>query len=276
MALTDGLKLPIPDLTQSADGPAAVNDLANAMEDWAYDRILPSGVTRAPTLYWGSVTVLPSGTSVKRGDTAYYSTYSVMVMYDGANWRQCEIPTVSPGSGDTVVGFYHGQVRDHSVLGFQRWDANNTVWGSVDLGKPLAMLNGVNASGGIASGAWTNVPLPTVRKSIGVDTTTTSNRVTIQKAGWYNVHGIVSFAIATGSGAGRRIAGYYVNGVIAPFGQGTVYATVSNGSNVVGPVTPMLLSAGDYVQLFAYQDSGAAGVIDCTGSFLSVTYFGAP
>jgi hypothetical protein len=163
VALTDGLKLPIPELTDSADGPAAVSGLANAVEDWSYDRILPSGVTRWPKHHWGPVTTLPSGTSVKRGDTAWYSPYNVMVMYDGTNWRQAEIQTVAVGgtgvADPSIPGFYPGQLRDHATFGQQRWNGTNWVpvkstsadwalWPVV--GAPFFVHNNISVAGDAA------------------------------------------------------------------------------------------------------------------------------
>jgi hypothetical protein len=131
VATTDGLKLPIPELTDTADGPNAVSNLANAVEDYAFDRLLPTGVTRYPAHDWGAVTTLPTGTGVRIGDTAFYTPFQVMVIWDGANWRQLGIRAVA--SNDNTPGFYTGQYRELADPAggtgrLQRWSTNTGSW----------------------------------------------------------------------------------------------------------------------------------------------------
>jgi hypothetical protein len=90
VAATNGLALPIPELTDTADGPDGFSDLANAVEDYFFDRILPVGVTRYPGHSWGSVTGLPT-TGTKLGDTCYHTglkSFMVCLTDGGGTWRQ--------------------------------------------------------------------------------------------------------------------------------------------------------------------------------------------
>jgi hypothetical protein len=70
VGVTPGLKLPYPELTEIADGPDALNDLATAVEGYTYNRVLPAGVTRMPGYYWGERNTAPLYTEGARiGDT---------------------------------------------------------------------------------------------------------------------------------------------------------------------------------------------------------------
>lgn len=126
MAATNALALPIPELTQLADGPDAFSDLANAVEDYFYDRITPAGVTRTPTYYWGAGTTPPdpgSTAGLQRGDTYWHTGQGVLLDYNGTAWRQAAFP---PPGADSA-GYFVGQYRDHATYGLQRWDG--TAWG---------------------------------------------------------------------------------------------------------------------------------------------------
>lgn len=85
MGTTPGLKLPIPELTETADGPDAFSDLANATEDFVYDRILPAGVTRVPSYFWGQGVTYPTGTELRPGDVYLHTSFGLR-QYNGTTW----------------------------------------------------------------------------------------------------------------------------------------------------------------------------------------------
>lgn len=134
MALTPRLKLPVPDLTQVADGPDAISDLALALEDWALDRILPTGITHAPVHHWGS---LNSGAptfaqGAKVGDT-YYNTdlrCTMRCISDGT-WAQSDGPvycaTLANRPASNSYHIYNGfQIYVNSQSQVYTWDG--TYW----------------------------------------------------------------------------------------------------------------------------------------------------
>lgn len=102
-------------------------------------------------------------------------------------------------------------------------------------------------------------------------------RWTCSIGGWHLVSGSVGFA-ASSSGSYRACA-WYVNASLASGGHGTRVAPTSSGIVVAdGRQLAILLSAGDYMQLIAAQDSG--GNLDTsTGGArptMQVTYAGQP
>jgi len=93
---TNALLLPFPELTETADGPDAFSDLANAIEDWTYDRSLPAGVTRYLPHHWGSGISLPTfAAGARDGDTYRHTGLSCRMKFDGTNWRQDDIATLA-------------------------------------------------------------------------------------------------------------------------------------------------------------------------------------
>jgi hypothetical protein len=221
VALTDGLKLPIPELTEGADGPAAFGSLANAVEDYAYDRILPTGVTRWPGHHWGSVTTLPTGTSVKRGDTAWYATYNVLVAYDGTNWRQAEIPVVAIGgtgvADPAIAGFYDGQLRHHATYGLQVWVQASTTWRTT---SDRTIGDATGGGSGILAGT------PTWSDLITITGTSGGGPVV---ARWFG-------SVANGSSGADRTASFRVilDGTQISTGSSNTGFTVPIGANANG------------------------------------------
>lgn len=82
MGTTPGLKLRYPELTDTADGPTGISNLGLDVENYVYNRQLPSGVTRYPGYHWGSVSgSFPSGAFA--GDTVWRSDVGT----SGSLWR---------------------------------------------------------------------------------------------------------------------------------------------------------------------------------------------
>lgn len=89
----------------------------------------------------------------------------------------------------------------------------------------------------------------------GHDNVTNNSRFTARYAGWYQASGAVGFA---GNATGRRGAVWFVNGV-APAGGNSVLQSGSASAICVPARTKHLfLDVGDYVELYAYQESGGA------------------
>jgi hypothetical protein len=215
VATTDGLLLPIPELTDSADGPGGFGALANALEDYLYDRILPTGVTRSPMHHWSAGTAFPTGTAVKRGDHFFHTTYNVLCVYDGTNWRQAEIPVVT--ATDTTVGFYDGQQRIHPTNGLQLWrnntwlnetEADERSWRKARLFLTSDIVYNVGAGDiqiGTAAGAWTvDYDAGPAGSANAMYATATPGRLTIRKAGEYRMRLMV--AITGGTQAASVVA----------------------------------------------------------------------
>lgn len=258
MAQTDGLKLPIPELTEAADGPDAFADLANGLEDWAYDRILPAGVLRAPAHSWGAVTTLPSGAAVKAGDTAYYTPYKVLVAYNGTAWRQAEVPLVTAGDVSAAAGFYIGQLREHSVAGLQRW--NGSVWGPPEVLPRCTVVN----PGGYNVVALTNNNVPwtgaTSRSTPGMWSSGNAARVYIPETGSYDVTTWCPWT--TLSAQGIRQHGVRRNGDnaqlswLASTNQHALPAPWGS-SDQSGNFPDWDLVAGDYIEMIVFTNAAS-------------------
>lgn len=86
-------------------------------------------------------------------------------------------------------------------------------------------------------------------------TVTNTSRFTAVTAGWYMVTGSVSWV---GSSGGRRGSRWAINGTPVP---GTEIMTPPAGNTSMGTPavsTDVFLNVGDFLELFVFQDSGAA------------------
>ncbi|WP_125935275.1 hypothetical protein [Streptomyces sp. WAC 06738] len=83
-------------------------------------------------------------------------------------------------------------------------------------------------------------------------------RYTCRRAGWYELTGEVSLEASTGGSV--RGAAWYLNGSLVQAGHGNrITATPTNLVTVVSARTlNLMLAVGDYVELVAVQNSGAA------------------
>jgi hypothetical protein len=92
------------------------------------------------------------------------------------------------------------------------------------------------------------------------DTATNTSRVVIGKTvGWYKVTGVVCYA-APSTATGGRGASIWFNGSPSTLG-GNVFHSVVNTGAVHSVLTTVLVQATtptDYVELYAYQQSGGA------------------
>jgi hypothetical protein len=105
------------------------------------------------------------------------------------------------------------------------------------------------------------------------NTSTNTNRLTCQTAGLYLIHGHVRFA---SNNTGYRIAGIRLNGSTQIANQKT--GATQGTTTVLSVSTVYLLTASDYVELVAYQDSGGALNVEAGGNLspeFGMTYLGA-
>jgi hypothetical protein len=138
------------------------------------------------------------------------------------------------------------------------------VSGSVGFHTARAVFNANQAVGlnqSVASQAWTGVTLDNANLDTvgGHSTTVTPSRYICQVPGWYLAIGGVSYAVSSTAGSNTYIAGLRINGLNT---HGSLFEGAKHpGGNSHG-ITPMVadllsLNAGDYVELAAYQFSGA-------------------
>jgi hypothetical protein len=161
---TDGLKLPVPDLTDPADGPDAFLDLGNAVEDYLLDRILPPGITRYPGHFWGSVigndlSVGPAG--VKEGDIGISSLLNnCRMIWTSSGWRQLTIISVN-NAGGGINGFASGISGAGSAAheGLRVWDTDLDRLFACTGGAAFTLIGGKPGSllsaGATAQANWT-------------------------------------------------------------------------------------------------------------------------
>jgi hypothetical protein len=92
-------------------------------------------------------------------------------------------------------------------------------------------------------------------------TTTNTSRLTAVTAGRYQVGG----GYCAGSGSGRREVWYRVNGSDVNGTESGIFGSTNNTGPASRAVS-VFLNVGDYVELFAYQDSGGTIATIVTGS----------
>lgn len=122
----------------------------------------------------------------------------------------------------------------------------------------------------LTTATWTAVPFDQeVNDTDNMhDLVTNTSRVTIRTPGVYNILGR---AIPALNATGLRGLALYVNGAVIAENEEQPTASAGHGMDVAHTVA---LNAGDYVELFAYQSSGAA--LNLTLPELSVAIAGAP
>jgi len=134
------------------------------------------------------------------------------------------------------------------------------------LNLPGAVLTQAAAQS-VANAAWTALAFDnTLKDNYGGHSNTTNNsRYTAQVAGWYRVQaggGVVAAAGGTGRGVD-----VYKNGAAYTAGAGVV-----GNSGVVHSTTtgiPVFLNAGDYIEIYVWQNSGGALNTNGTGQYAS-------
>lgn len=152
------------------------------------------------------------------------------------------------------------------------WIANNGLYASAAglqagvgdplnflLSPPLCVLRQTTTQS-IPTGAFTSLLFQT--EDADTDnmhsTSTNTSRLTAVTAGWYQLSGQVGHG--TASIMGRRGCLWAVNGTAKNGSQALTTAVGTGSGGTVQVATTMLvfLNVGDYVELQAYQDTGAA------------------
>jgi hypothetical protein len=87
----------------------------------------------------------------------------------------------------------------------------------------------------------------------GHDIATNNTRYTARYSGWYQVAGVVSFAV---NGTGDRFAWLMVNGADVNGSLGFTAADATAVTEVACHTKHVFLNVGDYVELIGFQSSG--------------------
>lgn len=142
------------------------------------------------------------------------------------------------------------------------WNLGSTT--STGARQPLTRLRQTIAQSP-ATATWTAVTFDTedVDYDSGHSTTINPSRYTAVTAGWYSVSAVLWF---TGNATGGRFGALAVNGSGGASLTGGIsgsevgHATVPNSGNLSIPIPEQLvhLNASDYVELYAFQNSGGA------------------
>jgi hypothetical protein len=267
---TNGVLLPYPELTDTADGPDAVNKLANAVEDYFFDRIMPAGVTRWLGYYWGAGTNFPTVVQgLKSGDTYFHTGLGCLMGYDGTNWRQREKTEVPSATARNTIN------ANYSTLmypGFQvvQSDVGRTYEWSGAVWNPVVNLPGVRLTKAgttpTGAGGWTILPFDNPgalsNNAAGMWASGNPSHLVAPERGLYRAmvgaNNCNNLQLRLNSGGSSS--------------NGTMVAAATNSAalgylNAVGDAIPM--SAGDYVEPFCFTT--AAGAVGTAAGY--VAYF---
>lgn len=221
MGATNALALPFPELTETADGPDAFKELADAVEDYFYDRVLPAGITRRPVYFWGSGSTPPTASpALFEGDTYAHTGWGALLAWSGTAWRNTGI-----------------------------------ALGAATAPKARSMLRQATPQTGLAAGSWVNLTFTAedLETHGGHDNSTDPHRWTcpVGQAGLYMVGANATFAAVTAeSNINCRIV---KNGTALPTGTGA-------SGNMGGPagagaatgIKLVTLAEGDWVGAQGY------------------------
>lgn len=186
-------------------------------------------------------------------------------------------PTIVDAKGDLIVASAADTVSrlavgtNDYVLTADSTQTLGVKWAAVPAASFVGCDVRTNTDTSIANQTWTAIPMEAADYIDTNDfhsTTTNNSRITIPtgKGGKYRIFGHLGWY----NSATMFRAAIYLNGVqnivSIGFGNGTYYAFVT--------VEKILdLAAGDYVQLYGYQESG--GAVNISGNGPGYTHFSA-
>lgn len=222
---------------------------------------------------------------VEVGDLLYLS-------YSTSSWAVYSVTAITTVSGDEKLTVTHLGNSSGGTLGLP--SSGTTVRVALskrgDTGPTGAAgaqyhvrAKRSSSTTSVANATWAAIPLDDEDYDAPGWHSTSSNtsRITVQQTGWYLLSGVINWA---GNNVGRRGAEIYING--ARVNSAGIYALISpsirNGSDVAAPAPVVVmaptqfayLTAGDYVEIWGYQNSGGAlNAVEPT--YLEVAYLSA-
>lgn len=162
------------------------------------------------------------------------------------------VPANGVAGVDVTAAFWNAQVRDAVTY---------------LLGPPLCKAT-TSVAVSIPNGAFTPLALNTntVDTYSGHSTVTNNSRYVAQISAWYWVSGGAQWA---SNATGIRDGEFAVNGVALAETADARLSIGAGTSTSMGIPGPVFLNAGDYVELWIFQNSGAA--LNAVSGFLSVS-----
>ena len=205
----------------------------------------------------GDITAVTAGTGISGGGTS------------GAVTVTNSMATAITTAGDLIKGTGSGTF-DRLGIGSTGQvltvTAGAPAWATPAAGTPT--FRGVRlektAAQSIANATYTAITYTgeTYDTSSYHDNSSNTSRITIPAGlgGYYLIAYQISWST---SGNGQRLVRVYVNGSTIPYMNGFANPSGGYDNNFAG-ATILNLSAGDYIELFGYQDSG--GALNCNGN----------
>jgi hypothetical protein len=275
VGVTNGLALPFPELTDMADGPDAVSDLANATEDYFYDRILPAGVTRWSSFHWGSGTALPTfAAGARAGDTYEHTGLRSSMRFDGTNWRQIGAATGTDVQRQAIETNYaallHIGFRYNEDTGRQ-WTWSGTAW-QVQNGSIGIRVTKTDTQNVATVGAWVvltwSAPGTTTPINTGMYAGATPTRLLAPIRGRYRA--------TAGTNAATNLQIRYNSGGASAGGSMVAASTTAEGAFLATIADELVMNAGDHVEAMATRTTTTGGVGAVVGyvPFFTLSYIG--
>lgn len=175
------------------------------------------------------------------------------ILYFSALTTLTKLVTLDGNSSETINGATTKVLWAGEAIGLIS-DGSN--WSVVFIqNRPMyaAIRNTANQSG-VSSATFTKVTLGTlVEDNFGTIADTANSKMTIRRAGRYRVTVTTAWSNISAANANRMIAGIYLNG---SFQFGKEEAGLVGGFNVVTATRVMTLAVGDFIENYAYQNSG--------------------
>jgi len=261
---TNALLLPFPELTEAADGPDAFSDLANAVEDYVYDRILPAGVTRYLPHHWGSGATLPTTVlGARDGDTYFHTGLACSMRLTNGSWRQLAVSDVANTAARVAIStnypslIYSG-FRVREVDNNRVWEWTGVFWKII---SPLPIVSAYQTVDRLAGQSWTQVICDTVRYDPWGQYNAGLGVFGAPVTGMYRIAGVVAHAANATGGRGAVFQTRPSSAGALSYMPGTAQIIPASGGTlqtvVATPSTLVALTVGQQLLLYGYQNSTA-------------------